>query len=67
MIESGADAAALGLVFDHDEAEKAFSGGEAIAHGIDAGEHAIESESHVIVFGKLEDGEHAAGRRTLSG
>jgi hypothetical protein len=60
LVESGADAAALSLVFDDDEAEEAFSGREASAHGIDAGEHAVEGEGHVVVFGELEDGEHAA-------
>jgi hypothetical protein len=66
LIEGGADAAALGLVFDYDEANEAASGGEAVAHGIDAGQHAIEGEGHVIVFGELEDREHAA-LRYLSG
>ena len=61
MIQGGADAAALGLIFDDDEAEEAFPGGQAFAHGIDAGEHTVEGEGHVVVFGELEDGEHAAG------
>jgi hypothetical protein len=56
LIQGGADAAALGLVFDDNEAEEAASGGEAGAHGIDLGEHAVEGEGHVVVFGKLEDG-----------
>jgi hypothetical protein len=61
LIEGGADAAALGLIFDDDEAEEAFPGGQTFAHGINAGEHAVEGEGHIIVFGELEDGEHAAG------
>jgi hypothetical protein len=59
LIEGGADATALFLVFDDDEAEEAAAGGEALAHGIDASEHAVEDEGHVVVFGELEDGEHA--------
>src|SRR5271156_3965585 len=59
LIEGTADAAALVLVFDDDEAQEAASGGKACAHGIDAGEHAVEDEGHVVVFGELEDGEHA--------
>jgi hypothetical protein len=60
VVEGGADTAALGLVFDHDEAEETESGRETVAHGIDAGEHAVEGEGHVVVLGELEDGEHAA-------
>jgi len=60
LVEGIADAAALVLVFDDYEAQEAESGGEASAHGIDTGEHAVESEGHVVVFGELEDGEHAA-------
>jgi len=62
LIEGRTDVAALVLVFDYDEAEEAASGSEAGAHGIDLGEHAVEDEGHVVVFGKLEDGEHAADR-----
>jgi len=61
LIESTADAAALDTVFEDDEAHEAACGSEASAHGMDAGEHAIEGKGHVVVFGKLEDGEHAAG------
>ena len=50
------------LVFDDDEAQETASGGQAGAHGIDAGKHAVEGEGHVVVFGELEDGEHALGR-----
>ena len=60
LIQRGADAAALGLVFDDYEAQEAESRGEAGSHGIDARKHAVEGEGHVIVFGELEDGEHAA-------
>jgi hypothetical protein len=56
VVEGGADAAALGLVFDDDEAEEAAAGCEASAHGVDTGEHAVQSEGHVVVFGELEDG-----------
>lgn len=59
LIEGATDAAALILVFDNDEAEETFAGGKAGAHGIDAGEHAVEGEGHVVVFGELEDGEEA--------
>ena len=59
LIKGTANAAALVLVFDDDEAEKAIPGGKACAHGIDAGEHAVESEGHVVIFGELEHGEHA--------
>jgi hypothetical protein len=61
LIQRGADAAALVDVFDDYETEKAASGGEASAQGIYPGEHAVESEGHVVVFGEMEDGEHAAG------
>jgi hypothetical protein len=61
LVEGGADAAALFLVLKDDEAEEAAAGCEALAHGIDAGEHAVEGEGHVVVFGELEDGEHAFG------
>ena len=64
LVEGSADAAALGLVFDDDEAKEAASGGEAGAQGIDLGEHAIEGEGHVVVFGELEDCEHAADNVT---
>jgi len=60
LVEGGADAAALGLVLDNDEAQEAATQGKAVAHGIDASEHAVENEGHVVVFGELEDGEHAA-------
>jgi methionine synthase I (cobalamin-dependent) len=59
LVEGGTDAAALGLVFDNDEAKEALAGSKAVSHGVDSGEHAVESEGHVIVFGELEDGEHA--------
>jgi hypothetical protein len=62
LIEGGADAAALVGVFDYHEAQEAASGSEAGAHGIDAGEHAVEGEGHVVVFGELENGQHAALR-----
>jgi hypothetical protein len=61
LIEGGADGAALGFVFDYYEAEEAASGGQTVAHGVDTGEHAVEGESHVVVFGELEDGQHAFG------
>lgn len=60
LVEGVADVAALGLVFDDYEAEEAPSGSQARAHGIGAGEHAVEGEGHVVVFGELQDGEHAA-------
>src|ERR1700722_4093755 len=60
LVEGGADAAALGLVIDNHEAKPALARDEAVSHGVDAGEHAVESEGHVIVFGELDDGEHAA-------
>ena len=60
LIERGADAAALGLVFDDDEAQEAASGGQTGAERIDAGEHPIEGEGHVVVLGKLQDGKHAS-------
>jgi len=63
LIEGAANAAALLLVFYDDEAQEAAAGGEARAHGIDAGEHAVEGESHVVIFGELDDGEHAALKR----
>jgi hypothetical protein len=56
LVEGAADIAALGLVFDDYEAQEAASGGQSCAHGIGAGEHAVEGERHVVVFGKLEDG-----------
>ena len=59
LIEGGADAAALGLVFDDDEADEVAAGGEARAHEIVAREHAVEDEGHVVVFEELVDGEHA--------
>jgi hypothetical protein len=59
LIEGAADAAALFLVFDDDEAEEAAAGGQASAHGIGASEHAVQGEGHIVVFGELEDGEHA--------
>jgi len=59
LIEGGADAAALGLIFDDNEAQEAAAGGEALAHWIDAGKHPVEDEGHVVVFGELEDGQHA--------
>ena len=59
MIEGAADAAALVLVFDDDEAQETFTGGKAGAHGVDESEHAVEGEGHVVVFGESEDGEHA--------
>jgi hypothetical protein len=61
LIQSGADAAALVLVFDYYEAQEAASRRQTRAHGVDAGEHAVEGEGHVVVFGELEDSEHAAG------
>jgi hypothetical protein len=60
LIQGGADAAALVAVFDDYETEEALSGGEASAQGVHLGEHAVESERHVVVFGELEDGQHAA-------
>jgi hypothetical protein len=60
LIQGVADAAALVSVFDYYEAQEAASGGEAGAHRIDAGEHAVESEGHVVVFGELKDGQHVA-------
>jgi hypothetical protein len=63
LIQGGADAAALGLVLDYYEAEEAASGGEAGAHGVGTREHTVEGEGHVVVFGELEDGEHAADGR----
>jgi hypothetical protein len=56
LVQSTADGAALGLIFDYYEAEEAASGRQTGAHGIDAGEHAVKSEGHVVVFGELEDG-----------
>ncbi len=61
LIEGAADAAALGLVFDDDEADEVAAGGQAGGHGILAREHAVEDEGHVVVFEELGDGEHAAG------
>ena len=46
----------LGLVFDHDEADKVAAGDQAGAHGILAREHAVEDEGHVVVFEELGDG-----------
>jgi hypothetical protein len=66
LIQGAANASALILIFDYDEAEEAFAGSKAGAHGIDASEHAIKGEGHVVVFGELEDGEHTPGR-TLGG
>jgi hypothetical protein len=60
LIESGADAAELIAVFDYYETEEAASGGQASAERFDAGEHAVEGESHVVIFGELEDREHTA-------
>jgi hypothetical protein len=60
LVKGVADAAALVSVFDDYEAQEAASGSEAGAHRIDAGEHAVESEGHVVVFGELKDGEHVA-------
>jgi hypothetical protein len=56
LIEGGADAAALRLIFDHHEAKEATARGKAVAHGIGAGEHTVEGEGHVVVFGEAEDG-----------
>jgi hypothetical protein len=56
LVQSRADAATLVSVFDYYEAEAAASGRQTRAHGVDAGEHAVESEGHVVVFGELEDG-----------
>ena len=56
LVEGVADVATLGLVFYDYEAEEAASGSQTRAHGIGAGEHAIEGEGHVVVFGELEDG-----------
>ena len=67
MIEGAANVAALVLVFDDDEAQEATSRGKAGAHGIDAGEHAVEGEGHVVVLGELEDGEHAFRWHYLGG
>jgi hypothetical protein len=61
LVESGADVAALILIFDNHKAQETLTGGKPGAHGIDAGEHAVEDEGHVVVFGELEDGEHAFG------
>jgi len=60
LIQSGADAAALVSVFDDYEAQEAAPGRQAGAHGVDASKHAVEGEGHVVVFGELEDCEHAA-------
>ena len=65
LIEGAADAAALGLVFDDDEADEVATGGQAGGHGILAREHAVEDEGHVVVFEELGDGEHAAGGMRL--
>src|SRR5580658_2657610 len=62
LIQGGADAAALGRVFDDDEADEIAAGGEARAHQVVAREHAVENEGHVVVFEELGYGEHAAGR-----
>jgi hypothetical protein len=60
LVQGGADGAALGFIFYYYEAEEAAAGGQAIAHGVGAGEHAVEGEGHVVVFGELENGQHAA-------
>ena len=60
MVKGVADAAALGLVFDYYEAQEAASGGEAGAQGVGLHEHAVQDEGHVVVFGELEDSQHAA-------
>ncbi|MGB8761183.1 MAG: hypothetical protein WCD01_09845 [Candidatus Sulfotelmatobacter sp.] len=61
LVEGVADVAALALVFDDYETEEAASGSETGAHRIDLGEHAVEGEGHVVVFGELKDREHAFG------
>ena len=60
LIEGAADGAALGLVFDDDEAYEVAAGRKAGGHGILAREHAVEDEGHVVIFEELGDGEHAA-------
>jgi len=60
LVQGAADAATLGLVFDDYEAEEAAACGEASAHRIGLSEHAVEDEGHVVVFGELEDSQHAA-------
>ena len=77
LIEGVAYGAALGLVFDDDEADEVAAESQAVVHGIAALEHAVEDEGHVVVFEELGDGEHAAGvltsvvsvnhRKSLSG
>ena len=61
LIEGVADGAALGLVFDDDEANEVAARDQAGAHGILAREHAVEDEGHVVIFEELGYGEHAAG------
>ena len=61
LIEGGADAAALGLIVDLDEAHEIASGGQAARHGILVRQHAVEDEGHVVVFEELGDGQHAGG------
>ena len=60
LIEGRANTGALSLILDDDEAQEAVTGGEACAHGVGTGEHAVQGEGHVVIFGELEDGEHAA-------
>ena len=59
LIQCVADAVALSLVFDDDEADEIAPGEQAKAHGIFAREHAVEDEGHVVVFEELGDREHA--------
>src|SRR5579871_3235030 len=60
LIQGGANAAALRLLLDHDEAHEVSSGTEPDAHGMVLREHAVEDERHVVIFEELGDGEHAA-------
>src|SRR5689334_5568533 len=64
LVESAADAAALDRVFDDYIANKVAAGEQAGAHGILVREHAVEDESHVVVFKELGDCEHAARCRS---
>jgi len=67
LIQGIANVAALDLVFYDHKAQETASGSQARAHGIGAGEHAVEGEGHVVVFGELEDGQHAFGFAGSSG
>jgi len=60
LVEGATNAAALGFVLNHDEADEDSTGSQPGAHGVLAGKHAIEDEGHVVVFAELEDSQHAA-------